>query len=52
MLSKTSFLMDVLRVPTIAGLALGLHAITRAAFAVAEPDSSRNQLKATIALRS
>jgi hypothetical protein len=51
MLSKTSVLMDWLRVPTIAGLALGLYAMTNAAFAGSE-DAARNRLKATVAVRS
>jgi len=51
-LSKSSFLMEWLRVPTVAGLALGLCSITSAAFAQPETDVARNRLNATVAVQS
>jgi hypothetical protein len=51
-LSKSSFLMEWLRVPTVAGLALGLCSITSAAFARPETDAARNRLNATVAVQS
>jgi hypothetical protein len=44
--------MEWLRLPTIAGLALGLCAITSAAFARPETDAARNRLNAAVAVQS
>jgi hypothetical protein len=51
-LSKSSWLMEWLRVPTLFGLALGLGAITNAAFAGPAVDAVRNSPKAPVAVPS